>query len=377
MFHRLCIFFWILFFISGLGAENAEASLGKKIHTVEEKKVFVYGWAEYVPKSVLDAFSKETGIEVVYDAFDSIDTLETKLLITSGYDLVFPPAWPLLCMGIKKDLFLPLKKEWIPNAQGCEASILNNLSTIDPKNTYGMPYLWGTTGLGYDEEAIKALAPDAPLKSWALVFDPYWAKRLSSLRIILLDSVTDVLQAALLYLHESPTTLDPAKWDKAIEVVMKVRPYITNFEGSRQAENLLEGQSALLQGFSTYISKACASAKIQTPPKKICYTIPKEGAVVWVDVMTIPKNAPHPRNAHRLIDFLLRPKIMAEISNTLRASNAIPASRAWIHKNITEDPSLFPNAESMKRLHADFAPPFWLARYLSRHWLKIKMGYRP
>jgi len=340
----------------------------------EEKKVFIYSWANYIPKEIIKEFEKETGIKVFYDVFDSAEALETKLLMKSGYDVVFPPAWPVFARCVGLGIFQPLKKEWLPHAKGFDPKIIGKLASLDPQLRYGMPYLWGTTGIGYDKNAIVRCAPGAPLYSWALIFDPKVAQALAPGHIYLLDSATDVFQAALLYLGKSPVSTDPKEWDQAFALLMKVRPFISNFEGSKQIENLVNGQSKIIQGFSTYVNMA----RQQTlgSNKEIVYIIPKEGAMVWFDMMAIPVDAPHPHNAHVFIDFILRPSVIARITNTIKAANAIEASYPMIDKDLLLNLSIFPDQETLSRIHADFVPSPSLMRYISRQWLKLKMNYK-
>jgi putrescine transport system substrate-binding protein len=340
-----------------------------------EKILYLYNWADYIPKLLIEKFQKETGIHIVYDVFDSVEVLEAQLLLDTRYDVVFPPAWPVFSRGIDTHRFLPLRKDWIPNMRNIDPNISSKLGNADPGLAYGIPYLWGTTGIGYDRNAILARAPKAPLDSWGLLFDPRWAHLIKDGHIFLLDSVTDVLQAVLLYLGQSPNTQDPAVWDSAVAHIMTVRPYLEAFEGSKQMENLLTGNAELIQGFSTYIQMAMDENT--NPQRDIRYIIPKEGSVIWIDMMVIPYNAPHPQNAHLFLDFVLRPENMALCTNTMKAANAVPASYDRIDPKLRENPIVFPNAQTMKRIYPDFLPTASLSRHLCRQWCKIKMNYRP
>ncbi len=340
----------------------------------EENKLFIYNWADYLPNEIIKEFEQETGIKVIYDVYESGEALETKLLMKSGYDLVFPPSWPIFARCVKLKIFQPLNKGWIPNARGFDPNIVSKLDSIDPELCYGVPYLWGTTGLGYDRKAIINRVPGGPLQSWALIFDPEIARSLAPGHICLLDSATDVCQAALLYLGKNPVSTDPKDWDQAFEMLMKVRPFIRNFDGSKQIENLVNGQNEIIQGFSNDVNMA--RHQTRGSQKDIVYVIPKEGVIAWFDMMAIPINAPHPRNAHLFIDFILRPSVIARITNILKAANAIKASYPMIDKELLSDPTVFPDKETLERIHADFVPPASLIRYISRQWLKIKMNYR-
>ena len=344
-------------------------------HHPSEKLLYIYNWADYLPKVLIEKFEKETGIRVIYTAYDSVEVLEAQLLLDARYDIVVAPAWPVFIRGIHTGRFLPLKKDAIPNIRYIDPKICDKLGNADPQLIYGIPYLWGTTGIGYDRKAILAKAPDAPLDSWALIFDPHWAHLLHSGHIFLLDSVTDVLQAVLLYLGLSPNSEDASLWDKAVAHMMKVRPYIEAFEGSKQVENLLTGNTELAQGFSTYVQMARDDNTNQN--RDICYIIPKEGSVMWIDMMAIPHNAQNSDNAHVFLNFLLRPENIALCTNVMKAANAVPESYPMIDEALRSNPSVFPDPVTMERIHPDFLPSVSLTRRLCREWCKIKLNYRP
>ncbi len=340
-----------------------------------EKVLYISNWADYFPKSLLDQFTKETGIHVVYTAYDSVESLEAQLLLDTRYDLVVAPAWPVFIRGIRTGRFLALNKDLIPNITYIDPKICEKLGDADPKLIYGIPYMWGTTGIGYDRNAILARAPDAPLDSWALIFDPRWSYLLQEGHIFLLDSVTDVLQAALLYLGLSPNSQNIALWDKAVDQMMKIRPHIHAFEGSKQVENLVTGSNELIQGYSTYVQMA--REENTSPARDICYIIPKEGSVIWIDMMAIPHNSQHPKNAHLFLNFILRPENIAQCTNVVKAANAVPASYPMIAPEVRSNPAVFPDAVTMERIYPDFLPSVALTRHLCREWCKIKLNYRP
>ena len=343
-------------------------------HDNPDNVVHIYNWAEYLPRDVLDEFEKETGITVLYDSFDGIEALETKIFTNPGYDLVFPPAWPLFVRCVEANILLPLNYEWIPNASLLDPWILEKLKRANPGGAYGVPYLWGTTGFGINHSAV--FLEESDVESWGIFFHPETAKKLESANLFLLDSALDVFQAAMLYLGHSPITEDIHLWDKAIRLVYRIRPYIQRFTGARQKENLLEHASFIHQGFSTYITMA-ALQNVKGQKDKIRYYIPKEGAMVWFDMMAIPKGARHVRNAHRLINFILQPRIIAQISNCVCAANPVPSSKPWIKEELLNMHTIFLTPEMYKRLHEDFVPSAKLLKYLSRAWLKIKMGIPP
>ncbi|MBM3631976.1 MAG: extracellular solute-binding protein [Alphaproteobacteria bacterium] len=340
-----------------------------------EKVLYLSNWADYFPKVLIDQFTNETGIRVVYTTYDSVESLEAQLLLDTQYDLVVAPAWPVFARGIHTGRFLAINKALIPNIEHINPKLCEKLGDADSQLKYGIPYMWGTTGIGYDRNAILARAPDAPLDSWALIFDPRWSYLLQEGHIFLLDSATDVLQAALLYLGLSPNSQDIALWDKSVAQMMKVRPYIHAFEGSKQVENLVTGNSELIQGFSTYVQMA--REENTNPSRNICYVIPKEGSVIWIDMMAIPHNAQHPKNAHLFLNFILRPQNIAQCTNIVKAANAVPASYPMIAPEVYSNTAVFPDSKTMERIYPDFLPSVALTRHLCREWCKIKLNYRP
>ena len=348
--------------------------LWKSQRTTHEAKItlHLYNWAHYVPEVLLKKFEAETGIVVVYNCFDSVETLETQMLLDAPYDVVFVPMWPMLERCIQAKRLRPLNKSLLPHAKGVDTHFVQKAGwPLD----YAMPYLWGTTGIGCDVKRVKAAAPGAPLDSWGLLFDPKWAAQLAQEGIELNDSVTDVLQSILLYLGLPPNTQDIAVWDKAVNHMMRLRSYIADFDSHQHLEKLISGQAAVLQGFSSYVQMAVAENT--DPSKDLRYVIPKEGAVMWIDLMVIPRQSPHPKQAHQFIDFMMRPENIAVATQVQKCPNVIPASREFLELDSHGQPLFTISDKDMARLHADFVPSPALTRHLCRQWCKIKMNYNP
>lgn len=342
-------------------------------HAHTEKVVFIYNWQGYIPPAILKKFSQETGIKVVYDHFESTEAMESKLIIgSSGYDVVFPTSTVLKRL-IDIGILTPLPYDKIPHAKDLDPQILKKLSSADPENKYAVPYLWGITGIGYNKDTFSLSEP----VGWHVLFDPISVKKAAPRKITLLDNGIDVFQAALLYLGRDPCSHNPKDWDLAAKTVMAIRPYVTNFqEGSQQIASFTDGRTDLSLGYSTYIHIAQKRGRALVPPKEIQFVIPKEGAIIWFDLMAIPKDAPHLENALAFINFMLRPDVIAEITNTIGAANAVPPSYALVSPDLLASVSIFPPAEVMDKLKPEFLPPLWLMRYISRLWLKVKMGWK-
>jgi putrescine transport system substrate-binding protein len=336
----------------------------------------VYTWAHYLPQDVIRDFEATYGVQVEVDVFESLETLEAKLLAArSGYDIVLPPAWPTVALFIPSGAFLPLDLTQIPNARGIDSSFLKTLAQADPGNRYVLPYLWGTTGLAYDARKLDVLAPEAPRDSWALLFDSRWASQWASARGSLLDSPMDVFPAALLYLGKQGNIQDLKSLQEAADAVFQVRPWISKFDSSQVLQDLISGNVAVAQVFSTYGNMAARHTRDSKTGPRIVYTIPQEGALIWADVMAIPKDAPNRTLAHQFMNFILRPEIMARISNQIQAANSVPASSAFMDPDILKNPGIYPPPETLEKLLADQLPDRGYERIRLRLWTQIKTGY--
>ena len=335
-----------------------------------KKVLYIYGWAGYFPPELLNAFQKETGIEAIYDTYESEEILETDLCMENTYDVVIITAWPSFARTTKAKLFHPLSKERIPNFRYIDPEFLAKVSSIDPDHRYGVPYLFGSVGLGLNLNKI----PHIPLKiwrTWGIVFDPRIVKLIRSRKIYLLDNAKDVFQAVLLYLGKDPCSTDKEVWRQAYDCLKQIRPFITRFQNARQEDNLLAQEADILQGFSDNITLASFQGKHYKPALNIAYIVPKEGVMMTVDMMAIPKRAAHVQEAHEFINFVLRPKNMAAISNRLKTANTSSRSHPWISRELLHNREIFPSKKNFEKFHGDFLPSIELTRYISDLWLNL------
>jgi len=354
----------------------AAAVFGVNVAAAEDPVLNVYNWSDYIADEALQQFQAETGIKVVYDVYDSNEVLEAKLLAGhSGYDLVFPTARPFALRHIKAGIYAKLDKAQLANYGNLDPLIMQGLTDVDPDNAHVVPYMWGTTSIGYNAAKLaERLGADAPVDTWSLIFDPKTAERLSDCGISLLDDPTEVFSAALVYLGRDPNSTDKADLDAATELLQKVRPYIRYFHSSQYINDLANGDLCVAHGYSGDILQARDRAVEANNNVEIVLTIPREGAVVFVDVMAIPADATHPQNAHRLIDFLMRPEVIAQITNYVGYANAIPASLPLLDEGVRNDPGIFPSQEVQARLvaPAELDPAAQRAR--TRAWTRVKAG---
>jgi putrescine transport system substrate-binding protein len=342
----------------------------------EEQVLHVYNWSDYIADEALAQFQQETGIKVVYDVYDSNEILEAKLLAgRSGYDLVFPTARPFAQRHIKAGIYQPLDKSALQNYGNLDPVIMANLAEVDPGNAHVVPYMWGTTSIGYNVDKVAAaLGADTPVDTWALIFDPENAEKLADCGISLLDDPTEVISAALIYLGKDPNSTAPEDLAAVTELLGKVRPHIRYFHSSQYINDLANGDLCVAHGYSGDVLQARDRADEAGNNVRVALTIPREGAIIAVDVMAIPADAPHPRNAHAFIDFLLRPEVIAKITDYVAFANPNPASFELLDPEVRNDPGIFPSPAVMERLvsPAELAPADQRAR--TRAWTRIKTG---
>ena len=344
-----------------------------------ERVVNFYNWSDYIAPTVLEDFSKETGIKVRYDTFDSNDTLEAKLLAgKSGYDVVVPSAY-FLARQIQAGIFLKLDKQKLPNLGSLWPEISNRLASYDPGNQYAVNYMWGTTGIGYNirdtHQVLGANAtPGTLLNSWDDFFDPARIAKFKDCGVHVLDSSDDIMSAALHYLHLDPNSSDPGDLQKAADLLITIRPYVRKFHSSEYLNALATGEICFAVGFSGDIKQAQKRAAEAKDGIAVGYSIPKEGAQLWFDVLAIPKDAPHPDEAHALINYLLKPEVAARNTNFISYANGDLASQKFVDKAILDDRTIYPDEETLAKLYTITAHDPKTQRLINRLWTRIKTG---
>ena len=339
------------------------------------QRVDVYNWSDYIAEDQLKVFSKETGIKVNYTTYDSNEILDAKLRTGhSGYDVVVPTASPFFVRQLAANLFLPLDKSRLRNWSNLDPGIMDQLAKYDPGNDHAIPWMWGTVGIGYNVAAIKKRMADAPVGSLAMIFDPAIVSRFVDCGVMVLDSATDVLPAALKYLGLNPDSKDATDLKKAVGVIKAVRPYIRKFHSSEYINALAGGDICLAFGYSGDILQARDRAAKATEKREIAYSIPKEGAMLWIDVAAIPRDAPHPDEAYRFLDFMLDPKVAAASSTITGYANGNSAATPILAKSISESPAVYPSPEVRARLYTITAANAEEVRARTRLWTAIKTG---
>jgi putrescine transport system substrate-binding protein len=342
----------------------------------QERVLNVYNWTDYIDPAALDAFSKQTGVTVHYDVYDSLETLEAKLLAGhSGYDVVVPTSGPTFARLIKVGALQAIDHGKVANWANLDPDLMRRVVDEDPGNAHGAIYLWGTTGLGLIADRVRKLAPDAPMDSWDLLFKPDNARRIAPCGITMMDSAIDVIPSVLKYLGKSPDSTDPGDLASVEHTLMGIRRYIRSFASGGALEQLAAGQTCLVLDYSGDVVQAAARAKEAGRGVVVSYVAPKEGSQLGFDMLTIPADAPHPEIALQFINFLLQPQVMAGITNKVRYANGVPASRQWIQPDILADPSIYPPAAAMAGFFTNGPVPQDVARQRTRMWARFKAGH--
>jgi len=340
----------------------------------EEKVLNVYNWADYIGPDTLAEFEAEYGIRVNYDVFDATAVVEARLLAgKTGYDVVLQ-ALRYSSRLMKIGAFQPLDHEQLTLWGNLDPWVLGVMAQADPGNRYGAPYMWGTTGFAYNVDSVLERMPDAPLDSAAMLFDPEVASRFADCGISMLDESTSVIPLVMLYLGYDPHSMDPGQLAEAEAVLKSVRPYIRYFSSSRMINDLPNGEVCLAMSWSGDYAQAQARAEEAGVEINLAYTVPREGTVMWFDSMMIPADAPHPGNAHLFLNFLMRPEVIAPISNLTAYANANLASLPYLDPKIANNPAAYPPMADRAGWQAGLIYDPKLERQRTRAWSRVKTG---
>jgi putrescine transport system substrate-binding protein len=358
----------------GLAVTMTAALFSAGVSLAEDKVVNVYNWSDYIDNSILTDFTKETGIKVVYDVFDSNEILETKLLAGgSGYDVVVPTA-PFLARQIQAGVFQKLDKSKLPNLKNMWPVVMGRLAKYDPDNEHAVNYMWGTTGIGYNVDKVKAVLGDVPIDSWDVLFKPENAEKLKSCGINILDASDETIAIAMNYLGKPGDSKKKEDLEAGGDVYMKIRPYVRTFNASAYIDDLANGDICITIGWSGDVLQAKNRAEEAKNGVKINYIIPKEGTYMWFDNLAIPADAKHVDEAHAFINYLMRPEVIAKASNYVQTANGNLASQKFVDEAVLNNASVYPAKETLGRLFtiSPYGPKE--QRVLNRLWTQIKTG---
>jgi putrescine transport system substrate-binding protein len=340
----------------------------------EEPVLHIYNWADYIGRGTVAEFERRTHIKVVYELYDSNDTLEAKMLAGhSGYDIVSTTTG-FYGRQIKAGAYLALDKSKLPNWKNLDPAVLAIQAQADPGNRYAVPYLHAMNGLVYNVDLVKARMPDAPTDSLAMIFDPKVVARFADCGVTFLDSSEDVIQLALAYLHRDPNSRSIEDLHAAENLVMAVRPYIRTFDSNDYWHQLASKEACLSIAWSSDYSVAQARAREDGTGAHLAFILPKEGSNITYNAFLIPASAPHPEAAHLFLNFILEPQIIAAITNDIHYGNDNLAARPFVQGDILADPAVYPPPELRARLYLPAELGQDYDRLRTRVWTHIKTG---
>ncbi len=344
------------------------------IANAQERVVNIFNWSDYIEPSILEDFTKETGIKVVYDVFDSNEILETKLLAgSSGYDIVVPTA-TFLARQIQAGVFQKLDKSKLPNLTNMWDMVNERTAKYDPGNEYSINYMWGTTGIGYNKAKVKERLGTDVIDSWSVLFDPANIAKLNDCGVFMLDSASDIMPTALNYLGLNPDAKDAETLAKAEEMMLSIRPNIRKFHSSEYINGLANGDICVAVGWSGDIFQARDRAAEAKQGVEIAYVVPKEGAYMWFDQMAIPTDAKNVAEAHEFLNYIMRPDVAAKASDFIVYANGNKASQEKMSKEITSDTAVYPDAATLAKLFTTTPSGPKDQRVVTRVWTKIVTG---
>jgi len=355
-------------------AETAATPAAAAPASTEEKVVNVYNWSDYIDPAMLEAFTKETGIKVNYDVYDNNEVLQTKLLAgNTGYDVVVPSA-SFLELQIKAGVYQKLDRSKLPNWSNLDKNILERLARHDPGNQYAVNHMWGTDAIGYNVKKVQAIDAKAPLTSWKMIFDPAVASKFKDCGISVLDAPDEVVGIVLAYLGKDPNSENLDDLKAAEAVLMQIRPFIRTINSSEYINGLANGELCVVLGWSGDILIARDRAEEAKQGVEIGLSVPTDGTIIWFDSYAIPKDAPHPANAHAFINYMMKPEVAAANSNLVNYANGNAASLPLLDPSVRDDPGVYPPPETMAKLFPNLARSEAFTRELNRSWTRFMTG---
>jgi putrescine transport system substrate-binding protein len=355
--------------LAGCGGDRAP-----NLSQTTDNTMNLYMWADEIAPDTLPSFEKLTGIKVNVSYFDSPEMLESHMLTgNSGFDLVMPSD-AFIQRHLRSGAYAALDKTKLPNLTHLDPALMGRVASSDPANAHTVIYDWGTMGIGYNSAMLARHLPGVTPDSWNLVFDPNLASKLSQCGISLIDDPVGVVRMVLISMGRSPNNPRPQDLADAEQVMSKFRPFIRNIDTSSQIQGLANGDLCVAVAYSGNIVQARKRARDAKNGIVIDYMIPKEGSLLWFDLLAIPKDAPHPDNAYRLINYLMEPAVIAHISNADSFANANSDATPLLDPSIASDAAIYPTAGQQQRLFMQTELTFEQIRAITRIWQEFKTG---
>ena len=341
----------------------------------QERVVNVYNWSDYIDPKAVPAFQAETGIKTRYDVYDSNEILEAKLMTgRSGYDVVVPTNAPFFVRQLAAGIYQALDRSKLKNWGNLDPEIMALLAKYDAQNAFSVPWMWGTSGIGYNVKKIREAMPDAPVGSLKMLLDPEVVAKFQKCGVMMLDSPTDVFSAVLTYLGRNPDSKEKADLDAAAEHMLKVRKFVRKFHSSEYINALANGDVCLAFGYSGDVIQAMNRAKEAKRGVEISYSIPSEGALFAVDVLAIPSSAKNVDEAHAFIDYLMRADVAARSTDVVGYASGNKAALPLISASVREDPRIYPPKPVFDRLYTLTPADAAYERLRTRAWTRVKTG---
>ena len=359
---------------SGCGRGSPETKTGAQIPSDDERAVNLFIWADYIAPSVVASFEKATGIKVHLTLFETNETLEARLLTgNSGFDVVVPTA-PFFERQIQSGVYATLDRHQLPNIANLDPAIMSRVALNDPGNEHGIVYAWGTYGIGYNVPLLQKTLPHAPVDSWRLIFDPSVAAKVAGCGIVMLDAPAGIVRLVLKYLGRDPNTPTAQDLAAAETTLLRIRPYIRNIDSSIGTEALANGDVCVILDYSGTVYQARNRSGEARNGREINYVLPKEGTLLWFDMLAIPRDAPHSANAHRLMNYLMDPAMAALNTELTGSANANAAAVALASPKVAADPIIYPSPQDRERLFVQTRDSAEQARAITRLWQRFKTG---
>ncbi|SET19814.1 extracellular solute-binding protein [Thorsellia anophelis] len=338
----------------------------------EQRVLNIYNWSDFIAPNTIADFEKQSGIKVTYDRFDSNEVLESKLMAgNTGFDLVIPSS-NFLARQLEMGIYQPLDKSQIPNWDNFDPQLLSLVSQHDPDNKYAFPYLWSTTGIGYNVEQVKTvLGEDAPLNSWDMVFNIDNAKKLSECGMVWVNDPTEIIASALHYLGHDPNTTDIKAYEEAKNLLISLRPYVRYIHSSTFINDLANGDICAVIGWGGDVLQAGRRAKEANNNVEINYFVPKEGAVAFFDVFAIPKDAKNVKEAHEFLNYIADPEVIANIANFVYYANPNLNATPYLSDSLKTHQGINLSDEVRANLFTLNVQPPKVERAITRMWTEI------
>jgi putrescine transport system substrate-binding protein len=365
-----------IYLLTGCNRPNPGALPGESpAMAADQKFLNVFWWSDFMAPDTISNFEKQTGIKVTISYYDSEEILETRMLTgQSGFDVVDPAAPYFFARQTRSGAYLALDKTKLPNLVNLDPAIMSRVALVDADNTHGVVYMWGTVGIGYNTDKVALAAPHVPMNSWRVIFDPTSASKMAKCGIQMLDSPAEVVPIVLRYLGKDSNARSPEDLDEVARVLTAIRPYIRNIDTSGYLEGIANGDLCLVVGYNGDFIQARRRAVEAKNGVHIGYALPEEGSVVYFNMLAIPRDAPHATNAHLFVNYLMKPEVIAEISNFVGYANANSAATPLLDPAIANNTATYPTLEQRERLFVQTESTPEQARAVTRLWQKFKTG---